>query len=75
VAAPALLVWCRDDRVAGFRFGERLQTRLPGARLEALPDCNHMPMVEQAAKFRAVLRAYLEAPDAVVRTPGKAVAP
>ena len=46
VKAPTLLLWGREDRVTPLRFGERLLSELPDARLEVFPRCGHLPMVE-----------------------------
>jgi pimeloyl-ACP methyl ester carboxylesterase len=64
VKAPALLVWCREDTVSPPRWGERLANDLGGARLEVIPECGHMPMVEQPARLHALLSDFLAAPAA-----------
>lgn len=74
VRAPSLLLWCKDDTVSQPRFGERLLQALPASRMETLTDCGHMPMVEQATRFNALLKGFLDAPDASPLVLGKGVA-
>lgn len=46
IAQPVLLIWGRDDPITPVTWGERLANRLPRARLEVVPQCGHLPMVE-----------------------------
>jgi len=59
VSQPALLVWCREDQVSLPHYGERLANELPNARYELLPQCGHLPPIEQTARFVALLRSFL----------------
>jgi pimeloyl-ACP methyl ester carboxylesterase len=59
IASPALLIWCREDRVSPPHFGEVLSNTLPDATLKVIPLCNHMPMVEQPAAFTGLLKGFL----------------
>jgi pimeloyl-ACP methyl ester carboxylesterase len=59
VKSPTLCIWCRDDQVAYLHYGERLARELPDARLVVLPDCNHMPVVEQPHRFAMLLKEFL----------------
>lgn len=60
IAAPTLVLWGRDDRIATVRFGERLQTDLPDAHLIVYPRCGHYPMIE-CPSSSAALRDFLAA--------------
>ena len=59
VRAPSLLIWCREDRVSDVGAGETLMNQIPASRLEVIPNCGHMPMIEQATRFQALLRGFL----------------
>lgn len=66
VKQPTLLLWGREDRVSPLRFGERLESDLPNARMKVFPRCGHLPMIEaRAASTRALVR-FLDAPEAKV---------
>jgi pimeloyl-ACP methyl ester carboxylesterase len=47
VAAPALVVWGRDDRVVPLECGERYAKALPRARLEVVEGAGHCVDMEQ----------------------------
>ncbi len=59
VAQPALLVWCREDTVSLPHYGERLANELPNARYELLPNCGHIPPIEQTPRFVSLLGGFL----------------
>jgi len=59
VAAPVLLLWGDDDQVTPVRFGRRLASELPDARLVVFPACGHMPMVEARNAMTRELLAFL----------------
>lgn len=60
IAAPALVLWGREDRVSALRYGQRLARELPRARLVVYPRCGHLPMIEVAAPATRDLVAFLE---------------
>src|SRR5207249_2434961 len=54
VAAPALVVWGRDDRIVPLECGERYAKALPRARLEVVEGAGHfvdMEKPDQLAKL------------------------
>jgi pimeloyl-ACP methyl ester carboxylesterase len=57
---PALLLWGREDTVSPLRFGERLVSDLPRARLEVFPRCGHFPMLEARGPSTAALLEFLQ---------------
>ncbi len=59
IVKPVLLLWGRDDIVTPLNFGERLAEDLPNARLEVLPRCGHIPMIEAANASSRALVAFL----------------
>jgi pimeloyl-ACP methyl ester carboxylesterase len=54
-----LLVWCREDPVALVHYGERLSSELKNARLEVIPRCGHIPVIEQYPAYMRHLRGFL----------------
>ena len=59
IAAPTLLLWGREDRVARLAFGERLARDLPHARLVVLPRCGHIPMWECSGETAETVLSFL----------------
>ncbi|MGH3762491.1 alpha/beta fold hydrolase [Actinophytocola sp.] len=54
-SVPALIVHGERDEVISPRAAEYAGGKIPGARLRWFPDVGHMPFVERAAEFNAVL--------------------
>jgi pimeloyl-ACP methyl ester carboxylesterase len=59
VAAPTLVLWGREDRVALVAYGERLARMLPRARLVVLPQCGHIPMWECTGETAGAILEHL----------------
>ena len=59
VTAPTLVVWGREDRLVPLVYGERYRDRIPGARLEVLPRCGHLPAIERPAELAEVALDFL----------------
>ena len=52
---PALLLWCDHDKIVPLKFGKRLATDLPNAKIHVIEDCGHIPHEEQPeATLRAI---------------------
>ena len=47
IAVPTLVVWGENDRVLSFRHASTYSGLITGSRLVAVPECGHMPHVEQ----------------------------
>jgi pimeloyl-ACP methyl ester carboxylesterase len=60
VRTPTLLVWGREDAITPVNCGEIYDRAIPRARLVTIPNCGHMPEVEQPAEFAALVRKFLE---------------
>ncbi len=56
---PTLVVWGGCDYVLPAHQGRVAVDLLPRGRLTVLPDCGHLPHVEQPGQFAAVLGAWL----------------
>jgi pimeloyl-ACP methyl ester carboxylesterase len=46
VTAPTLVLWGEDDRLIPIAHGEAYRDAIAGARLEIVPNCGHVPIVE-----------------------------
>jgi len=60
IQAPSLLVWCDQDRLLDVSSVAAFRTELPGARVEILNGCGHMPMMERPRETAALLSQHFE---------------
>jgi pimeloyl-ACP methyl ester carboxylesterase len=60
VHTPTLVVWGREDGIAPANCGESYARAIPGARLATIPECGHMPEIENPAAFVELVREFLE---------------
>lgn len=61
VSRPPLVIWGEQDTIAPLRTGKLLVSRIPGARLEILPACGHVPMKEQPGRLLELISGWLAA--------------
>ncbi len=61
VRIPALVVHGADDKIVGVETAEGVARAIAGARLEVLAAAGHMPQLEQAERFNALLAEFAEA--------------
>lgn len=59
ITAPTLVFHAVDDTVIDYRNGERLAARIPGARLELVPDRGHLVMWEDGEVLAPIVRDFL----------------
>jgi pimeloyl-ACP methyl ester carboxylesterase len=59
LGVPALVVWGRHDAIVPLECGELYQQAIPGARLEVLDGCGHMPHLERAEAFAQLVQTFL----------------
>lgn len=60
IELPTLVVWGADDRVIPVEHARRAMERLPHGTLEIIPDCGHLPQIEQWTLFTAKLMRFLD---------------
>ncbi len=53
-----LIIWGEEDRIYSPKHGPALQTLIPGAKLEVIPSCGHLPHVEQLDATLDALHAF-----------------
>ena len=56
---PTLVVWGANDYLLPASQAQAAVDRLPSGRLSVFPDCGHLPHVEHADRFAAVLSEWL----------------
>jgi len=55
VAAPTLLIWGSEDRVAPLRTGQMAAGTMPDARLAILQGAGHTPMQQMPERFNSIV--------------------
>jgi pimeloyl-ACP methyl ester carboxylesterase len=61
IDVPTLLVWGAHDRLFPADYAYVYQQLIPGSKAVVLPECGHLPHVEQADAFAAELEAFIGA--------------
>lgn len=56
---PTMVVWGTRDRVLPYSQAKEAFSRLPEGYLELIPECGHLPQVEQPERFVSGLRQFL----------------
>lgn len=59
IAAPTLLLWCRDDKVIDISAAEVFAAGLRDSRSVILSGCGHMPMMAQPRQVAQALTDFL----------------
>ena len=60
IGIPAHLVWGANDRIFPKDYAFAFQRLIPGSGVTIIPECGHIPQVEQRAAFVAALEGFLE---------------
>ncbi len=61
VKAPTLIVWGEDDALISVVYAKEFAARIPGARVEIIEDCGHVPQVERLDVLEPLVRKFLDA--------------
>jgi pimeloyl-ACP methyl ester carboxylesterase len=59
IDVPTHVIWGRDDRVIPPAYASALKNLIAGATMTTLPDCAHMPHIEQPRAFAAEVAKFL----------------
>jgi pimeloyl-ACP methyl ester carboxylesterase len=62
LTAPTLVVWGEQDRLIPLALGRRFARDIPGAGLQIIPDCGHVPQFERPDAFNKALLNFLAKP-------------
>lgn len=63
ISHEVLLMWGENDEATPLYQGQRIEQGLVNGHLVSLPDAGHYAFLDQPARFRAVLNAYLVADE------------
>ena len=55
IKVPTHILWGEADGFVGLDYGKRLAERIPGAKLDAVPDAGHYPQIEKTAETVSLL--------------------
>jgi len=58
IAAPALLIWCRNDTLVPLSQARELHRKLPNARLERLGNCDHAGHYLEGERISSLIRNF-----------------
>ena len=60
IRAPVLILWGEKDRLLPATSAEDFRKHIPGAQVELIPNCGHIPQLEQPAYTRRRVREFVE---------------
>jgi pimeloyl-ACP methyl ester carboxylesterase len=60
IDVPTLLVWGANDRLFPKDYAFAYQRLIAGSKVAIIPDCGHLPQVEQRQAFIAALEGFLD---------------
>lgn len=60
IDVPTLLIWGAGDRLFPKEYAFAFQRLIPGSSVSIIPDCGHVPQIEQRQAFVATLEGFLE---------------
>lgn len=60
IQVPTLILHGLDDQIIPLSEAESMQTGIPAARLETIPDAGHLPNLEQVEIFNQAVARFLE---------------
>jgi pimeloyl-ACP methyl ester carboxylesterase len=59
VERPVFILWGEEDRWLPLGVGEKLNSSIPGSRLETIPECSHLAQEDAPEAVPAHLNAFL----------------
>lgn len=59
ISVPTLIVWGNNDKLFPVEYAKRWGERIPGSRVEIVPECGHVPAVEKPdVTAKEIVRQY-----------------
>jgi len=59
ISVPTLVIWGKNDRLFPSEYAARWGERIKGARVEIIPECGHVPIVEKGERTaEEIIRNY-----------------
>ena len=59
IDVPTMVVWGQEDRLLPAVHGQAFAELIPGARLQVIAECGHLPHVEQFETTAAAMRSFI----------------
>lgn len=59
IATPVLVLGCREDLLTPWENSEALAAAIPGAKLQCIEGCGHMPFIERPQEFYNAMNGFL----------------
>jgi pimeloyl-ACP methyl ester carboxylesterase len=60
ISAPVQIVWGDDDRITPSPYASLWEKAIPGARLDLIADCGHLPHIEKPGETAALVGRFIE---------------
>jgi pimeloyl-ACP methyl ester carboxylesterase len=60
IDVPTHVIWGANDRLFPKEYGLAYQRLIPGSKLTIIPECGHVPQIEQRQALLAALEGFLE---------------
>ncbi len=60
VAVPSLVIWGEDDKLLPSRYAALWGERVPGVKVKLIPQCGHLPHIEQTGVTTDTVLAFLD---------------
>src|SRR5258708_16175201 len=60
ITVPTLIVWGANDELFPLDQGREYATKIPNAKLVIIPDCGHVPPLEQPEAFLSAMIPFLK---------------
>jgi len=60
IDVPTYVIWGDNDRLFPVEYGETFQTLISGSRLGVIADCGHLPNIEKADEFAALVENFIQ---------------
>ena len=60
VSTPTLVIWGEDDALIPVHYAQEFGRLIRDSRVEVIPDCGHVPQVEQAEATAALVKEFLD---------------
>jgi pimeloyl-ACP methyl ester carboxylesterase len=61
IDVPTLLIWGDHDRLIPKEYAYAYQRLIPGAQVVIIPDCGHVPQIEQEHAFTGAIESFIRA--------------
>jgi pimeloyl-ACP methyl ester carboxylesterase len=60
IDVPTMLIWGANDRLLPKEYAFAYQKLIPGSKAMIIPDCGHLPQIEQRQAFVAALEGFFD---------------